>query len=245
MINYKGLFYKDETKKKYYEGGAHFRYKDLFSELEALKYKKDEEENIKNNHSINKSIDYLKDSEKIKLNNQKTNLYTFDKQDNIFESPKKGKKTNIDIIDKILSLDRSKIHKKNKLQLLEIKSDNNQKKLPFNTDNNRYNDNDIRPRNNSLDFKFLLNEKNKYKNNVLLTEERYSNKNDNLIIKRKLAESLNPKSYKTLSNVTDLPKIESPYFNRFSNKNIFKNYNLISNILTNSINKRDEINDQK
>ena len=33
MINYKGIFYNDEKEKKYYEFGAHFKYKELVFEL--------------------------------------------------------------------------------------------------------------------------------------------------------------------------------------------------------------------
>ena len=43
MNNYKGLFYNEKTKKLYYEGGAHFKYKDLVKELEAIKAKREEE----------------------------------------------------------------------------------------------------------------------------------------------------------------------------------------------------------
>ena len=36
MNNYKGIFYKQETEKKYYEGGAHFKYSDLVRELQKI-----------------------------------------------------------------------------------------------------------------------------------------------------------------------------------------------------------------
>ena len=38
MYNYKGIFYKEEKEKKYYEGGAHFKYSELFFELNYLFY---------------------------------------------------------------------------------------------------------------------------------------------------------------------------------------------------------------
>ena len=37
MEEYKGIFYNDNSEKKYYEGGAHFRYKDLVRELTFIK----------------------------------------------------------------------------------------------------------------------------------------------------------------------------------------------------------------
>lgn len=36
MQEYKGLYYNDNTEQQYYEGGAHFRYKDLYQILEEL-----------------------------------------------------------------------------------------------------------------------------------------------------------------------------------------------------------------
>jgi len=35
-INYKGIYFNDNTEKKYYEAGAHFSYKDLCSKLDKL-----------------------------------------------------------------------------------------------------------------------------------------------------------------------------------------------------------------
>ena len=34
--NYKGIFYDDDSEKKYYEYGAHFLYKDLYKDLYIL-----------------------------------------------------------------------------------------------------------------------------------------------------------------------------------------------------------------
>ena len=36
MENYKGIYYKDTKEQKYYEGGAHFKYKTLFNVLLSL-----------------------------------------------------------------------------------------------------------------------------------------------------------------------------------------------------------------
>lgn len=36
MLNYKGLFYNEEREKKYFEGGAHFKYNQLYRLLEKI-----------------------------------------------------------------------------------------------------------------------------------------------------------------------------------------------------------------
>ena len=240
MINYKGLFYKEESKKRYYEGGAHFKYIDLFRALEKLKLKKEEEEESeKNTHSRNRSIDYYQEKDKFRSNKQRKNLFTLE---NDFDSPKKELKNNIDIIDHLLSLDRNSIHKKRKIKLKEINLDDKQKGIPLFQENNRYNYNEVRARNNSLDLN-NLNDKNKRMNKILLTEESYNNKIDKNIFNLKLAKSINPKSQKN-SSLDSLPKIESPYFNHLSKKNLFEN---ISNsyLDTNITNKKNKSTDPK
>ena len=36
MEEYKGIYYNDDKEQKYYEGGAHFKYKELYKILEEL-----------------------------------------------------------------------------------------------------------------------------------------------------------------------------------------------------------------
>jgi hypothetical protein len=36
MEEYKGIYYNDNTEQQFYEGGAHFRYTDLYQILEEL-----------------------------------------------------------------------------------------------------------------------------------------------------------------------------------------------------------------
>lgn len=36
MQDFKGIYYGDSTEKKYYEGGAHFKYNDLYKALSLL-----------------------------------------------------------------------------------------------------------------------------------------------------------------------------------------------------------------
>ena len=36
MNEYKGIYYQDDTEQHFYEGGAHFKYQDLFNILDSL-----------------------------------------------------------------------------------------------------------------------------------------------------------------------------------------------------------------
>jgi hypothetical protein len=38
VLNYKGIFYKEDTEQRYFEGGAHFQFKDLCRRLEKVFY---------------------------------------------------------------------------------------------------------------------------------------------------------------------------------------------------------------
>ena len=57
MDNYKGLFYNNNKQQKFYEGGAHFRYKDLFKVLKILGGIIAEKEYVENCFIENKNID--------------------------------------------------------------------------------------------------------------------------------------------------------------------------------------------
>jgi len=70
MINYKGIFYNDEKEKKYYEFGAHFKYKELVFELNKL---------IKEKETTNSS------------KQSKENILIFVDKKNIFRVGKKSK----------------------------------------------------------------------------------------------------------------------------------------------------------
>ena len=39
MEDYKGIYYNDDKEQQYYEGGAHFKYKELYKILEELSKK--------------------------------------------------------------------------------------------------------------------------------------------------------------------------------------------------------------
>lgn len=36
MNEYKGIYYQDDTEQHFYEGGAHFKYQELFNILDSL-----------------------------------------------------------------------------------------------------------------------------------------------------------------------------------------------------------------
>ena len=240
MINYKGLFYKEDSKKPNYEGGAHFKYKDLVRALESLKIQIDEEEKQHKN-SRNKLVDIYQ--ENISLKNKKNNFIRLDNHYNNFDSPKKTiiNNNNYNKDEQLLSLDNIKLYKRRNIKLKEIKTDKRKKELiSLYTENNRYKyNNDDNKRYKSLDIKIFDEKKSNNKNKIILT----GNKNDNQNFSNlKLLINSNPKSYKNFSIISSLPKIESLYLNNISKKNLIDNN---SNMATNSTNKKNEFSELK
>ena len=233
MLNYKGLFYNDQKQKKYYEGGAHFKYKHLVKVLEELKKKQDEKESEEKTHNKNKSLDY----------SQNQDIIINDNRNNILASPNKEK--NNDYIEQLLNFNSVKRSKKSTIKLKEIKSVDRKNDIVLNTENNRYNK-EINIRNNSLELNRNLNLKNNtndYKNLILLTENRNNSKNKESKLKINFDSYSNTKSYKNLPNMISLPKIESSYFNSLPKKNIIENTN--SNMATKSTNRKTEFSKPK
>ena len=86
MLNYKGIFYKEEKEKKYYEGGAHFKYSDLVRILLALikeenKNSESKESKISNDSKLNlisstNKIENIKNEENEKEKKINSNLLT-------------------------------------------------------------------------------------------------------------------------------------------------------------------------
>lgn len=76
MADYKGIYYKDDSKQRYFEGGAHFKYIHLFRILEKLSSAqkiKLQKEQLIHNKEIKKSKKLKKQSEQISKNNQNAN----------------------------------------------------------------------------------------------------------------------------------------------------------------------------
>ena len=80
MRDYKGLYYNESKERKFFEGGAHFRYKDLFKLLVSLGgiLTEDNSKNgttLKNNNvytTINKNINSITEKEKYKKSRPRT-----------------------------------------------------------------------------------------------------------------------------------------------------------------------------
>lgn len=56
MENYKGVYYNEKKEQKFYEGGAHFKFKDLFNMLKVLGGVLPEEDHIKPSNSFIKNV---------------------------------------------------------------------------------------------------------------------------------------------------------------------------------------------
>ena len=52
MEEYKGIYYCDTTEQQFYEGGAHFKYIDLFKKLEILYQKQMTINSIEENKNV-------------------------------------------------------------------------------------------------------------------------------------------------------------------------------------------------
>jgi hypothetical protein len=73
LINYKGQYYNDEKEEKYYEGGAHFQYHDLYYKLEKIAKKSKNRKIISNEESDidknNKKQENTCTTAKLEINN--------------------------------------------------------------------------------------------------------------------------------------------------------------------------------
>ena len=218
MINYKGIFYNEEKEKKYYEGGAHFKYSDLVNILIHLIHenKKAESEDTGN------SKDNL-----ISQNNNETNIYQDIKinNPNLITLNNNKIKNNIKIInthkfilntDKNINIEKEKERKKRLIELLNY----NVKISP----SNNYNNYKKIFTNNSLD-------KN-YKRKNLKTLGNNDNLNDSNNSNNYLSININ---HKKQDNINNLPLIQSSYYNNLSNKNVFEKNNNDINYNKNSI----------
>ena len=199
MINYKGVFYNEEKDKKFYEGGAHFKYIDLVKRLIDLIKEKNLEldnSNILNENLFGSNIKIIKKDFSSKLiikekllsiNNIKNNLKTNNSNKYILNTEK--------------NLEKENIKKKGINELFN----NNIKLSPF--------------KNNFKNRKlFCVNSVDKnYTNRILKTSGNNDDIND-----EKNVLYLNIFNKKMENN--NLPVIHSLYFNNLSNRNIFPNH---------------------
>ena len=226
MYNYKGIFYKEEKDKKYYEGGAHFSYRELVYELNKLikERNKDNEENLS------------KDS--------KDNILLYNNQNILNPVPNSkslmNKQSKMKLYFFILFNNGNGNNSKNKINL---NKDNNN--LILNTEKN----NEIR--NNSLNGKLIsLDSKNM---KISSPKANINNKNfysiDNNYNIKTLGNNVYKRDiYKNISlyinhikenKNKNLPIIKGFHYNNFSNKNIFKKKQ--NNIFTIKLKPKDEI----
>ena len=204
MENYKGFFFNKEKEKKYYEGGAHFKYTDLVNALNDLL--KETNNNLVINTSINNNTQkdnhiiinhkYIKSEgnkyknksfkeKKINSNLLTLNNYKDDFRDIIINKTRPQLSTEKNINRQTL----------NKMKLFESLNDN----YKISTKYNNYND---------FNSNNLLDKINRSKS-IFRKNKNVINKNNNNL---KLINNKN-------SIGKNLPLIESVYFNKILNRN--------------------------
>ena len=52
MDEYKGIYYNDNAQQQFYEGGAHFKYKELYKILEEMEKKNNSSKKIPNTSKL-------------------------------------------------------------------------------------------------------------------------------------------------------------------------------------------------
>ena len=244
MNNYKGLFYNQETEKKYYEGGAHFKYSDLVRELNKLIEEPKiimTKQNLVNSNSQNQGLISIKkniiktegnNNNKViiyKERNLKSNLLTLENYKDIIIQNNK----NITLRDK--SFNREMLRKMNLLESLNrnfklspIKNDFNIKNIhsKYSIDKKREN-RSLKASNNfnrqSNNLKYVINNK-KIKNNLLLIESSYFKK----LLNKNILEVNNNKN----NNIIDYNKNNLKYISKLNEikNNILKQDNIFSPI---------------
>ena len=204
MLNYKGIFYNQEKDKKFFEGGAHFKYSDLVNVLIDLinEKNKNSESDISKipsddlRSTINKNI-LIEESNSSKISKEKkinTNFLTLNNykiQNNI-----KLINTHRYVLNTDKNIEKEKARKKKLIELLNY----NIKISPF---KNNYNNSKKIFCNNSLNRKSLK---------TLSNNDNLNNSNNylNTHILNKRIENNN------------LPLIQSSYFNNLSNNNMIR-----------------------
>ena len=231
MENYKGIFYNDHEEKKYYEGGAHFKYSDLVRELNKLC------QEPKKNSSIR--ILMNSNSQKQGIVIRKNSILKSEGNNNNIKYRKKIDDSNLLTLnnykDIIIRNNKFVLNKKNnfnvqsgrkKMDLLELI--NNQLKLsPIKVNNNYNNYKKFYYCKNSLD-KDKENRSSKPMNKIV----NKTNDNLKLIINNK----------RTIQN--NLPLIESFYYKKFCSKNLI-NINKVSSNNTNNTDLKSKNNNLK
>lgn len=204
MYNYKGIFYKEEKEKKYYEGGAHFSYSELVFELNKLIKEKN------------------KDADMNSSRDSKETIFLASNYQDLFRETQKTK--NLTNIQKKMKLNFLTINNNN-IQSKRILNINKDSKIILNTEKNnenRQNSQKMILASKNLKISPLkTNPNNNKKMNSI--EKNYNiktlgNKAHNRDIYKNITLYINNKEKKN----NNLPIITNFHYNNFSNKNIFK-----------------------
>lgn len=204
MYNYKGIFYKEEKEKKYYEGGAHFSYSELVFELNKLIKEKN------------------KDADMNSSRESKETIFLASNYQDLFRETQKTK--NLTNIQKKMKLNFLTINNNN-IQRKKILNINRDSKLILNTEKNNENRQNsqkmILASKNMKISPLKTNPNNNKKMNSI--EKNYNiktleNKANNRNIYKNITLYINNKEKKN----NNLPIITNFHYNNFSNKNIFK-----------------------
>ena len=204
MYNYKGIFYKEEKEKKYYEGGAHFSYSELVFELNKLIKEKN------------------KDADMNSSRESKETIFLASNYQDLFRETQKTK--NLTNIQKKMKLNFLTINNNN-IQRKKILNINKDSKLILNTEKNNENRQNsqkmILASKNMKISPLKTNPNNNKKMNSI--EKNYNiktleNKANNRNIYKNITLYINNKEKKN----NNLPIITNFHYNNISNKNIFK-----------------------
>ena len=255
MENYKGIYYKDTKEQKFYEGGAHFKYKSLFDillSLGGLLPDEDYNYNINSNNikNINKPIKDL-DSLLIKVEGKQSKFKTRNiAQFNYVNNPNTQIKQNSQ---------NKHLHKKNTLSLKDYNSKNNnyyflnkknsycKRAITSISINDDFYKNNIN--NNLIQILFNKNripqkKEEKTNNNILINNEKYPNFNYSKVIHNRNRSDVNENNNNAFNNKMNIIK-KYDSVNKSSNKNINKNsinknnINISNNIYSLEINGQD------
>ena len=217
MLNYKGMFYKEEKEKKFYEGGAHFKYSLLVRALLELQNQmKSNSETINSNSEKSdsvfdtNSIHRIKDNDNIINKDVNINQYILtlnNRKDKTFHN--KGSLST----EKNL---REKDKKKKFLDLLNL----NLKIFPIKNNSNSKRKNYM----DSLDKNYRIKS----------IKQIGVNNNDNNNLSNRTNNYLKTQiNHKKQEYNYDLPLIQSYYFNNLANKSILeknKDNNKVNNL---------------
>ena len=250
MENYKGIYYKDTKEQKYYEGGAHFKYKTLFNVLLSLggllidENKKHNLTNSEKKQQINSTKDI--NSLLIKVEGKQSKYKTRNiGQVNYVNNPN----------TQIKQTQNNRVHKKNNLSLKDYNNNKNNNEGYFMEKKHSYckrtitsisiNDEKIKKKNNNI-IQELLNKK---ENVPKIEEKNYINNNyySKHIHNRNKSDAMTYINNTLLNKINIIKKFDSQNKSNIrsiniNNKNI-KNRNLCSSEINGQENNKNDKNE--